>query len=165
VTAGEDRDPRASAWYARHMNDGEAITRLIHLYAERLDEGDLEAVAALFTHATLRSNHRPEGRRGRDAALRLYQDTLVLYDGKPSTKHVTTNVVVDLEPDAPLASARSYFTVFQARPELPLQAIIAGRYHDRFEKVEHRWRFTDRLILVDLLGDLRCHLKTPLPAA
>lgn len=145
------------------MHDGEAIAKLIHLYAERLDEGDLEGVAELFTHATLRSNHDPEGRRGRDAALRLYRDTVALYDGKPCTRHVTTNVIVELEPDAPLASARSYFTVFQARPELPLQTIIAGRYHDAFEKVAHAWRFTDRLILVDLVGDLRCHLKTRPP--
>lgn len=144
-------------------DDHDEIAMLIHLYAERLDEGDLEGVAELFTFATLRSNHRPEGRRGRDAALRMYRDTVQLHDGKPSTKHVTTNVIVDFEPDAPIASARSYFTVFQARPELPLQAIIAGRYHDRFEKVDRAWRFADRLILVDLLGDLRFHLKTALP--
>src|SRR5258708_21819638 len=140
-------------------HDHDEITRLIHVYAERLDEGDLEGVAELCAYAALRSKHRPEGRRGRDAALRMYRDTVQLHDGKPSTKHVTTNVIVDFEPDAPVASARSYFTVFQARPELPLQAIIAGRYHDRFEKVERAWRFADRLILVDLLGDLRFHLK------
>jgi len=141
------------------MNDVAEITRLIHLYAERLDDGDLEGVAALFAHATLRSSHDPEGRRGSAAALAMYRDTVALHDGKPSTKHVTTNVVVELASDAPAATARSYFTVFQARPELPLQAIIAGRYNDRFEKVEHAWRFVDRLILVDLVGDLRFHLK------
>lgn len=143
-------------------DDRHAITRLILLYAERLDEGDLEGVADLFTHATLRSNHRSEGRFGRDAALAMYRDTVLLYDGKPCTKHVTTNILVELDDDgAPLASARSYFTVLQARPELPLQPIIAGRYHDRFEKVAHAWRFTERTILVDLVGDLRCHLKAP----
>jgi len=145
------------------MTDGEAIAKLIHLYAERLDEGNLEGVAALFEHATLRSNHRPEGRYGRDAALAMYRDTMALYDGKPCTKHVTTNLIVELAEDAPAATARSYFTVFQARPELPLQPIIAGRYHDAFEKVAHAWRFTDRLILVDLVGDLRFHLKTRPP--
>lgn len=144
-------------------DDHDEIARLIHLYAERLDDGDLEGVAALFTHASLRSNHRPDARRGAAAALQMYRDTVQLHDGKPSTKHVTTNVIVELEPDSPVASARSYFTVFQARPELPLQAIIAGRYHDRFEKVDHAWRFTERLILVDLLGDLRFHLKRALP--
>lgn len=146
----------------RMRSDRDAIVDLIHLYAERLDTGDIAGVAELFAHATLRSNHNPEGRQGRDAALAMYRDTMQLHDGIPCTKHVTTNVIVELDGSAPVASARSYFTVFQARPELPLQPIIAGRYHDRFEKVAHGWRFADRLILVDLLGDLRFHLKAPL---
>lgn len=144
--------------------DREAITDLIFLYAERLDLGDLDGVADLFTHATLRSNHREDGLRGRDALRALYRDTVQLHDGIPSTKHVTTNVIVTVDAAAGRAGARSYFTVLQARPDLPLQPIIAGRYHDRFEKAEAGWRFSDRLILVDLVGDLRCHLKMTLPA-
>lgn len=143
--------------------DREAVTDLILLYAERLDLGDLEGVADLFAHATLRSNHREEGLRGREAALGLYRDTVQLHDGVPSTKHVTTNVIVTIDADGTRASARSYFTVLQARPELPLQPIIAGRYHDRFEKASSGWRFAERLILVDLVGDLRRHLKIQLP--
>ena len=63
--------------------------------------------------------------------------------------------------DAPAgtASARSYFTVFQARPELPLQAIIAGRYQDRFTRRNGVWSFAERVIVIELVGDLRCHLK------
>ena len=36
-------------------SDLEAIARLIHLYAERLDAGDFEGVADLFARATFRS--------------------------------------------------------------------------------------------------------------
>jgi len=143
--------------------DREAVTDLIHLYAERLDLGDLEGVANLLAHATLRSNHREDGLRGRDAVLALYRSTVQLHDGTPSTKHVTTNVIVEIDDDGAHASARSYFTVLQARPDLPLQPIIAGRYHDRFAKAASGWQFTDRLILVDLVGDLRRHLKMALP--
>ena len=57
------------------------------------------------------------------------------------------------------------FTVYQATPELPLQCVIAGRYHDTFEKVDGRWRFCDRLIIGDLVGDLTQHLRdNPLDA-
>ena len=145
--------------------DREAITDLVLVYAERLDLGDLEGVADLFTHATLRSNHRSDGLHGRDAALALYRGTVQMHDGIPSTKHVTTNVIVEIDADGAHAGARSYFTVLQARPDLPLQPIIAGRYHDRFEKASPGWRFADRLILVDLVGDLRRHLKTQLPGS
>ena len=87
-----------------------------------------------------------------EALVRVYPD------GTPRTKHVTTNVVVDLAPDAGSATSRCYFTVFQQTDELPLQPIIAGRYHDRFVRVDGTWRFADRLIFSDLIGDLRHHL-------
>ena len=40
----------------------------------------------------------------------------------------------------------------------PLQPIITGRYHDRFESVDGTWRFSERAYLMDLTGDLSSHL-------
>jgi len=140
----------------------DAIAALIRLYAERLDGGDLEGVARLFSHATVRSDGRPEVRRGSAQVLDLYRRMVQLYDGKPCTKHVTTNFIIQLDEPGSSGFARSYYTVFQARPELPLQPIIAGRYHDRFSRVDGGWRFADRLIFVDLVGDLRFHLRRSL---
>lgn len=152
--AGDRRTPGAVA------TDREEIVDLISAYAERLDLGDFEGVADLFSDATFRSDRRPEVGRGRDEILAVYRAMVATYeDGTPSTKHVTTNVIFEVEPGGEGARARSYFTVFQARPELPLQPIIAGRYHDRFARLEGRWRFADRLVLMDLMGDLRFHLN------
>ena len=141
----------------RVPSDVEAITALIMTYAERVDAGDLDGVAALFAHATWRSPARPEPLHGTAAVRRLY-DAIILYDGSPCTRHVVTNLVVELR-GADRAQARSYFTVFQARPDFPLQPIIAGRYHDAFACVDGAWRFADRLILSDLIGDLSRHLR------
>ena len=141
-------------------NDRDAIAALVFRYAELLDRGDLAGVANLFADATLRSNRHDVVRRGRDQAFALYRDTVILYDGVPCTQHVITNLVVDLGGDT--ASARCQFSVLQARPELPLQVILAGRYHDRFARADGRWRFDDRLILVDLVGKLRWHARRPL---
>ncbi|HZR83350.1 MAG TPA: nuclear transport factor 2 family protein [Candidatus Binatia bacterium] len=146
-------------------SDRDEILDLIYGYAERLDEGDFEAVADLFAEATFRSDRRPEVRRGRDEVLAVYRSTVATYEGKPSTKHVTTNAIVEIAADGASASANSYFTVFQARPELSLQPIIAGRYRDRFVKRDGRWRFADRLVLMDLIGDLRFHLKRDVTSA
>ena len=140
-------------------SDHDAITALIYTYAERLDAGDFEGVAQLFERATFRSDKYPDIRRGTEEVLDIYRRTVATYDGSPCTKHVTTNVIVDVDPDGETATAHAYFTVLQARPELPLQIIIAGRYHDRFARTTGVWHFTDRLIFVDLLGDLRFHLK------
>ena len=72
-----------------------------------------------------------------------------------------TNLVIDVDPSGTHSSARSYFTVLQATDELPLQPIIAGRYEDQFEKVDGRWRFSERIIHPDLHGDLSKHMRGP----
>ena len=138
-------------------SDVEAISALIMTYAERIDAGDLDGVAALFAHATWRVPASTEPLWGSAAVRRVY-DAVILYDGVPCTRHVVTNVVIELR-GVDRAEARSYFTVLQALPDFPLQPIIAGRYHDAFERVDGRWRFADRLIISDLIGDLSRHLR------
>lgn len=137
------------------VDDRAAITALVMGYAERIDAGDLTGVASLFADATY--GGAQGGYRGADAVREVLESRVILYDGIPRTKHVTTNLIVELDGDA--AAARSYFTVFQATAELPLQAIIAGRYHDRFRRDASGWHFAERVIHVDLVGDLRFHLR------
>ncbi len=137
--------------------DAEQIRALIHAYAERIDTGDLDGLAALFEHSTWRSEGRPEVFRGVEQVRRMYRG-VILYDGRPCTKHVITNVSVVCD-GADVATARSYFTVLQATPDLPLQPIIAGSYHDEFARIGGMWWFNDRLIIVDLVGDLSRHMQ------
>jgi hypothetical protein len=139
-------------------DDAEAIRHLIFRYAELLDEGDLDGVASLFEHSTYRSPGRPGALRGSEQIRRVYDPVIIYDNGTPGTKHVITNVSVVCD-GSPVASSRSYFTVMQAVPGLPLQPIICGRYHDEFEKVDGDWRFTDRMIIPDLIGDLSHHMR------
>ena len=141
------------------VDDADHIRALVHTYADLLDAGDLDGVAELFAHATWRSAQRADVLRGAEQVRRAYDD-VILYDGVPHTKHVISNVTV-ISDGTPLAGAHSYFTVLQARPELLLQPILAGRYHDEFERVDGEWRFSDRLILPDLVGDLSHHMRRP----
>jgi uncharacterized protein (TIGR02246 family) len=139
-------------------DDVEAIRALIHRYAELIDLGDLDAVAALFTHGTWSSPGRGKPLRGAEQVRHAY-DGVILYDGIPSTKHVISNVTIEITDDGMAATARSYFTVLQGRPDFPLQPVIAGRYHDQFERTDDAWRFADRQIIPDLIGDLSLHLR------
>ena len=138
-----------------------AVTALVHRYAELLDGGDLDGVAALFEHASWGSSTREERLTGAEAVRRGYGGVIVYPDGTPRTKHVITNLVVDIDGDGATAAAGSYFTVMQATDDFPLQAIIAGRYRDRFAKVEGVWRFSERIIHPELYGDLSHHLRGP----
>jgi uncharacterized protein (TIGR02246 family) len=141
-----------------HTDDVEAIRALINEYAELIDLGQLDAVAALFTNGTWSSPGRGRPLRGADQVRHAY-DGVILYDGIPGTKHVISNVTVEVADDRTAATARSYFTVLQGRPDFPLQPVIAGRYHDQFERVDDAWRFADRQIIPDLIGDLSRHLR------
>jgi 3-phenylpropionate/cinnamic acid dioxygenase small subunit len=133
----------------------EEIRNLLGRYCELMDAGDFEGVADLLAHATLRDDHGNEVAAGHDAVLALYAAT-ILHDGSPRTRHLTTNTILDV--DGGTARARSAFVVLQATDALALQPIIAGRYRDRFERVNGAWRFTERAFAVDLVGDLSQHL-------
>lgn len=138
---------------------GREIENLIYAYAERFDSGDLDGVAELFTHGRIKAAPEVvyEGaahvRTMYDGAVRLFPD------GTPRTKHVTSNVAVTIADEDATATARSYYTVFQQTDDLPLQAIISGRYHDSFHRVAGNWRFDTREMFVDLTGNLAHHLK------
>lgn len=136
----------------------DAITALIHRYAESLDRGDFAAVAALFDKGTYGAAAGPR-LAGREAVERALRELVRVYDdGTPRTAHVTTNVIVDVDDGGRRATARSYFTVFQKVTGVPLQAIISGRYHDSFVLDGDGWRFDERVIHMDLVGDMSHHM-------
>jgi 3-phenylpropionate/cinnamic acid dioxygenase small subunit len=143
------------------------IERLLHTYAERIDLGDFEGVAELFAHATIIGPNDEPGPHGRDAVLGMYEATTRRYedDGTPHTKHVTTNLIIEVDESAGRATCRSYFTVFQALSDFPLQSIVAGRYHDRFEREEGRWRFCERKMMPELFGDMSRHMLVDITGA
>lgn len=137
----------------------DAITALIFTYAEQLDAGALAGVAALFRDATFRSSQGGNYRGSAEVLDVLTQKVILYPDGTPRTKHVTTNLVIEVDDTEAGATSRSYFTVLQATDRLSLQPVIAGRYHDRFVREGDAWRFADRLIFVDLVGDLSQHVR------
>lgn len=134
------------------------IRNLLFTYAERMDAGDLSGVGELFAEATYRSEDGTVLRGARELR-EVLSAVVILYAGVPRTKHVTTNVIIEVAAGGAEATARSYFTVFQSLEDFPLQTIVAGRYTDRFERVDGAWRFADRLVAMELLGDLSRHLR------
>lgn len=134
------------------------ISQLIFEYAERIDAGDLGGVADLLAGAAFGAGTGPLV-TGRDAILALYKSTVRLYeDGTPRTKHLVTNLAVKVDPSSETASSRSYFTVLQQVPGGPLAPIVSGRYRDQFVNHDGIWRFSERRIHTDLVGDVSDHM-------
>src|ERR1700722_974384 len=101
-----------------------AIANLLGQYAEAIDAGQLEQAAELFAGARVKVRAGEE----LDSAglLAMWKSLIVLYpDGTPRTKHVITNLIINVDEGQGTASARSYYTVFQKTDDLPLQAICA----------------------------------------
>jgi ketosteroid isomerase-like protein len=141
-------------------DDRDEIRVLIHAYAYRVDVGDIDGVVELFAHASVVSS---DGQvfSGRDTLRRLWADGLQLYEGRPRTHHLITNVDIWLSDDAQHARANSYATAVQAVAGFPLQVIVASRHEDTFEKVDGSWRFIERRDFRDLEGDLSRHFVSP----
>jgi 3-phenylpropionate/cinnamic acid dioxygenase small subunit len=142
------------------------IENLLYTYADRIDRGDFDGVAELFTHGRI---HGVEGGgpetvfEGRDEVRALYGRTTRIHEdtGTPRTKHLTTNAIIEVDEvdeDGGTATSQSSFLVTQATPELPLQVIITGRYRDTFHRIDGRWWFDSRTMYVDQTGDLGQHL-------
>lgn len=144
------------------------IRGLMFAYTDALDGGDLNAVGALFEHCTVRVNGLSNTAHGAKQVRDFFGAVIFYKDGEqadqddpestPATQHLTSNVYIEIGDDFLTAIARSRFTVLQSCTDLPLQPIIAGRYHDVFELHSGSWRFTERVEYIDLVGDLTHHL-------
>jgi 3-phenylpropionate/cinnamic acid dioxygenase small subunit len=150
----------SGSWESYH-----AITTLMFRYVECVDAADFGGIGALFADAKITNEGYPGEVAGEDAVAALYRSTNRVHDnGTSCTRHLTTNVIVDIDEESGTASARSTFVVFQATTVLPLQPIVAGRYHDRFARVSGSWQFAHRHILLEQVGDVREHLHPRLIA-
>lgn len=140
------------------MAAGDEIRNLLGLYCERIDVGDFAGVGELFERGALTDPAGKELARGAAAVAGFYAAGTRLHDGSPRTKHLVSNVVLDVDEAGGRASARSSYLVLQQVGSAPLQPIITGRYQDAFERRDGRWHFVERRFFVDLVGDLSEHL-------
>jgi 3-phenylpropionate/cinnamic acid dioxygenase small subunit len=137
--------------------DRDDIENLLARYCELFDQGKLDEYAQLFAHGRIVG---PDGavRDGPEAIRTHHEEHTRFYDdGLPHTAHVLSNVEIHIDDDGASASSRCYVTIFQARPDFPLQAIYVGRYVDRFEKREGAWSWLERRALADMVGDASQH--------
>lgn len=139
----------------------EQVSNLVSLYSEVLDSGDFDGIGRLFAHGAVEVFNEGISNGGRktgtDEIVSWYRGAVSTYDGSPRTRHVISNLIVEIGAGEHNAEARTYFTVLQCLPGFPLQIVAAGRYYDRFENFHGRWRFVEKLIHADFTGDISRH--------
>ncbi|MGX1811146.1 nuclear transport factor 2 family protein [Nocardia sp. NPDC055321] len=142
------------------MSSYRTLENLIYRYADLVDRGDFTGLGELLADASFFGGGGEL--KGRKAIEDMFRASVIVYDdGTPKTKHLTTNVILEVDEEAGTASSQSYVTVLQAAEEVSLQPIVAGRYEDRFERRDSQWRFTERRFTFDLVGDVSRHLRRP----
>lgn len=135
------------------MTDTEDITRLLYTYAERMDAGDFDGVGELLGRGSFM------GVAGAARIAKLFASTTRRFEehgNTPRTRHLVLNAIVDVHGDT--ANARSTFCVVQQTETVPLQPIVVGRYADAFARDEHGWYFTERIVDVEMVGNISEHL-------
>ena len=137
------------------------IERLLFRYAKCVDTADWDGLSELFRHA--RVYIAPDESLTGDAVAKLWRSVNRVHpDGTLRTRHVVTNIVVDVADDGEHANVAAYFLVVQATENLPLQPIVAGSYDDTFHKVDGKWAFETMRIDLDLVGNVSEHLRIQL---
>ena len=140
------------------VDSKEAILELMNEYCFSVDRGDLDGFAGLFEKGSFEIEGDPNGPLVGAQAVRGMLDNVTLYDGQTHTKHVMSNVQINIDEAGNSAAAQCYLTVYQAvPPDFPLQPIFIGHYRDRFARDNAGWHFTHRLITRMLVGNLSFH--------
>jgi 3-phenylpropionate/cinnamic acid dioxygenase small subunit len=127
------------------MRDEWAIGRVLARYCRFLDDQRYDDVVALFApEGVLESmGTRAEGRDaiGRDA-IRAFFSEDGSTGGRPTSAHVLSNPVIDVDGDT--ARAESDWVMIQRDETGATGIVLAGRYRDELVRIDGEWRFSNR---------------------
>ncbi len=148
------------------MSKREEISELMYRYAELVDAGDFDGVGELLRRASFGGPDAPAV-SGADTIAALFTATTRRFPeagsgrhrahrGTPKTRHLVLNPIIEIDGDT--ATARSTFCVVQATDRIALTPIVVGRYYDSFARDRDGWYFTERIVDVEMVGDVSDHL-------
>jgi hypothetical protein len=157
IAGGEDdrHELRAARQGIPVSADEWEISRLIARYAELLNLGQLDEVGALFRYGRITSAGGFVV-EGSDAVTAMYRGSVVFGDKVPDTLVFTSNLQIEIDGDA--ATSKAYFMAMHQIAGA-IAPVVAGRYHDRFRRIDGEWWFEERHMFTDLIGDVSSHLK------
>ncbi|HEY2302531.1 MAG TPA: nuclear transport factor 2 family protein [Acidimicrobiales bacterium] len=139
------------------------IERLMFRYARSVDLAQWEELGRLFAHGRVRATTSDDVASGATEVANLWASVNKVHgDGTLRTRHLLTNIMIEIDEDGGTATAESYFMVFQATDRTPLQPIAGGRYTDQFRRRDGMWCFEEKFIHVDQVGNVADHLVVAL---
>jgi len=136
------------------VEDVEAIRHLQATYSFLVDGRRYEELGELLADAVFRLTWEAEEIetdeiRGAEAIVAYYQEH---QRGRRPSRHLITNEAIEVAEDGQSAVSYSYLTSvgYPPRPPEPPIVILSGHYEDRFEKIDGRWRITQKYCVMEL---------------
>ncbi len=123
--------------------DIEGIRRILALYCQYLDEGNLEGTLSLFTedgvvHAGSRTyNGQPE--------LRVFMENF--FNSTPEGNlwlHMLSDAVIKVNDDGVTGEGRINMSGWRSLPVGRWSFDYVNRHHDRYRKVDGKWLFAEK---------------------
>jgi ketosteroid isomerase-like protein len=126
------------------LSSERAIENLISSYAFLNDDADIVGLGELFADAVCTLDGITA--RGKQEVETLARNIIHIgADGRSTTSHEITNIMIEVDEVGGTAIGRAYWTLYQAVSGTPRQPVLSGRYLDRFERRDGRWRFAERI--------------------
>ena len=126
-----------------NISNERAIENLMVSYAYANDDADIKQLGQLFKDATFKL----------DAVTAIGSDEIeaiaitmieVMPNGRSSTTHELTNIIIAIDVKAGTATGNAYWTLYKTIPGTPRMAVLSGRYHDAFILKDGQWYFKER---------------------
>lgn len=125
--------------------DKQAITELVHAYCNAADRHDHEKMRTLY-HPDARDDH---GSFFQGLAMEFIDRLPQIQAPMEILHHNVTTLNIALDGD--YAEGEVYVLAFHKvhTDEEPIDLLIGGRYFDKYEKREGRWKFSHRAVVAD----------------
>lgn len=132
-----------------------AIRTVLHQYCDYFDTAHFEAFAALFERGRWFMVQEP----GSGPVCDWINDNVVLYDGRPLTRHEITNLVVDTPATSGDVRFRCYVAIWQHLPAEAPRLLAHARFSGTFHRHEGGWHWREHTMSADYAGDLSTHIR------
>lgn len=111
----------------QNVSHERAIENLMVSYAYENDDANIIKLGEIFNKATFRLDNIVL--ESREEIERLANHMIILReDGRSSTTHELTNIIIEIDSDGSSATGKAYWTLYQSVSGSPRQAVMSGRY-------------------------------------
>jgi ketosteroid isomerase-like protein len=127
------------------MSELSEIRRVLALFAQRIDDRNIDGLVALFTpDARVESPHGVF--RGHAKIREWLQNHFAKQPTDGLEQNQIANAVLTVGIDGRTAEGRSDDLCFRSQEGTPWELQVVSRHHDKLAKVQGRWLFSEKAI-------------------